>query len=173
MNKVAIFGNTGAGKSTLAIKLADITGLPLHSIDKLQFLPGGEPIPHSTYLANHDEILQAEQWLIDGFGCMESVWKRLAAADTLVYIDLPVWRHYWWVTKRFLSGLFVTPAGWPANSPIFSSTLRSYKTVALCDEKLTPRYRDYVAKVAGEKTVYHLRTVREVKQFVANLEPIS
>ena len=37
----------------------------------------------------------------------------LAAADTLVYVDLPLFRHYRWVTKRLVKGLFVNPEGWP------------------------------------------------------------
>ena len=40
MRKVAVFGNAGAGKSTLARRLAEITGLPLYPIDMIQF-PGG------------------------------------------------------------------------------------------------------------------------------------
>jgi dephospho-CoA kinase len=41
MQKVAVFGNTGGGKSTLSQQLAEITGLPLHILDKIQFQPGG------------------------------------------------------------------------------------------------------------------------------------
>jgi len=37
MKRVAIFGNAGGGKSTLARKLAAITGLPLHVIDKIRY----------------------------------------------------------------------------------------------------------------------------------------
>jgi hypothetical protein len=37
MKRVAIFGNAGGGKSTLARELAAITGLPLHVIDKIRF----------------------------------------------------------------------------------------------------------------------------------------
>jgi len=35
MKRVVIFGNAGGGKSMLARELADITGLPLHVLDKL------------------------------------------------------------------------------------------------------------------------------------------
>jgi hypothetical protein len=50
-------------------------------------------------------------------------------AETLVYIDLPLFTHYRWVTKRLFQGLFVTPEGWPEDSPIWSSTLDSYRVV--------------------------------------------
>ncbi len=37
MKRVAIFGNTGGGKSTLAKRLSEVTGLPLHPLDLIQF----------------------------------------------------------------------------------------------------------------------------------------
>src|SRR5258707_15415766 len=40
MEKVAVFGNAGAGKSTLAKRLAAITGLPLYPLDTMQFRAG-------------------------------------------------------------------------------------------------------------------------------------
>ena len=41
MKRVAIFGNAGGGKSTLALELAAITGLPLYVLDKIKYRPGG------------------------------------------------------------------------------------------------------------------------------------
>ncbi|CCQ57261.1 hypothetical protein CWATWH0003_0469 [Crocosphaera watsonii WH 0003] len=34
MKKVAVFGNTGGGKSTLSRKLSEMTNLPLYVLDK-------------------------------------------------------------------------------------------------------------------------------------------
>jgi hypothetical protein len=54
---------------------------------------------------------------------VEPAWQRFAAADTLVYVDLPLSTHARWVTRRLLKGLFVPPEGWPAGSPIWSSSM--------------------------------------------------
>jgi hypothetical protein len=44
--RVAVFGNAGRGKSTLARELAQITSLPLHSLDRIKYKPGGgEVVP--------------------------------------------------------------------------------------------------------------------------------
>ena len=51
MTRVAIFGNTGAGKSTLARKLAAVTGLPLYPLDLIQWRVGDAPVPHEEYPA--------------------------------------------------------------------------------------------------------------------------
>lgn len=121
MNRVAIFGNAGGGKSTLAKRLADITGLPLYPVDSIKYKPGGDEVPHPEYLEIHGRILQNERWIIDGVGCEASAWARFSAADTLIHVDLSFFRHYAWVTKRLVKGLFINPEGWPAHSPIWEA----------------------------------------------------
>jgi ATP-dependent protease HslVU (ClpYQ) ATPase subunit len=44
MKKVAVFGNAGGGKSALAQRLAELTGLPLYVVDMMQFKPGGAKV---------------------------------------------------------------------------------------------------------------------------------
>ncbi len=78
---------------------------------------GGGKIPYEDYKAAHDQLLQQDQWIIDGYGSLDTVWERPEIADTLVYVDMPILRHYWWMTKRFLKGFLVPPENWPENSP--------------------------------------------------------
>lgn len=166
MKKVAVFGNTGGGKSTLSKRLSEITDLPLYVLDKVQYQPGGTQVPDDEYKRIHKQIIATDQWIIDGFGCLETVWLRLTEADTLVYIDLPLFLHFWWVSKRFITGVFSPPQGWPENSPLLQSSITSYRTLWLCHRHLTPKYRDYVMKVKNNKTVYHLQSIRQISEFL-------
>ena len=125
MKRVAVFGNAGGGKSTLARRLAELTRLPLYSIDMMEFSAGADAVPRDEYLKAHADLLRREEWVIDGFGGAACAWERFAAADTLVYVDLPLLTHYRWVTKRFVRGLLANPEGWPDNSPMWSSTMLS------------------------------------------------
>ena len=75
MKKVAVFGNTGGGKSTLSKRLSEIIGLPLHILDKIKYQAGGAEVPED-YKRVHQQILVTDQWIIDGFGCMETLWLR-------------------------------------------------------------------------------------------------
>ena len=138
MKRVAVFGNAGGGKSTLAKRLADLTGLPLYPLDRIRFRAGGSEVPHEEYLKAHADLLRQDAWIIDGFGSLQSAWEHFSKADTLVYVDLPLVTHAWWVTKRLIQGLFVTPEGWPDNSPMWSSTMNSYRVIWLCHRRLTP-----------------------------------
>ena len=170
MKKVAVFGNAGGGKSTLARRLAALTGLPLHVIDMMQFRAGGAAVPHEAYLAAHAELIGRDEWIIDGFGSVASAWERFALADTLIHVDLPVPTHYWWVTKRLVKGLFASPKGWPEGSPLWASSLSSYRVVWGCHRTLTPRYRALLAEAAGRKRVHHLRSPGEIRVFLQTVE---
>jgi len=170
VNKVAVFGNAGGGKSTLSKRLAKMTGLPMVALDLLKYKPGGGEVPYEDYKAAHDRVLQQDQWIIDGYGSLDTVWERLEVADTLIYLDMPILRHYWWVTKRFVKGFLVPPENWPEHSPLLRGTLSSYYTVWLCHQKLTPKYREYVHKAKEHKRVYHLRSPKQVKEFYQSVE---
>jgi adenylate kinase family enzyme len=166
VNKVAVFGNTGGGKSTLAKKLSGLTQIPLYPLDLIQYRTGGGKVPHHEYLEAHSELLQRDAWIIDGYGCPKSTWERLAAADTLVYVDLSLFRHFLWVTKRFLKSLLVRPEGWPEGSPMVSSTIDSYRVLWLCHRHLTPKYREFVSAARPPKRVYHLKSPAEMERFL-------
>jgi adenylate kinase family enzyme len=173
VKRVAVFGNAGGGKSTLARKLAELTGLPLYVVDFMQFRRGGAAVPHDEFLKAHAEVLQRDAWIIDGYGSVKLAWERFSAADTLVYVDLPFLVHLRWITKRLLKGLFVDPEGWPEGSPVISSSLSSYRVLWLCHRHLTPKYRALVAEVMSSKRVHQLRSAREVRDFLdsVRLEP--
>ncbi|MDM9379881.1 hypothetical protein QUB80_04105 [Chlorogloeopsis sp. ULAP01] len=105
-----------------------------------------------------------------GLVAWETLWQRLNKADTLVFVDLPLYVHGWWVTKRFITGYFKPPEGWPQNSPILRSSLTSYRVLWLCHKYLTPKYREYIKQAQSSKSVYHLRSTKEISQFIELIE---
>ena len=174
MRKVAIFGNAGGGKSRLARRLAEAAGLPFYCIDKVQFREGryqrqeadGGKLPADEYARVHAGILKQDAWVIDGFDTVALTWERLAQADTLVYLDLPLFVHYGWVTKRLAGGLFRTPPGWPKDTPVWTASMQSYRIVWRCHRLLTPRYRQLVADARTSKRVHHLRSAPQIAAFL-------
>ena len=170
MERVAVFGNAGGGKSTLARRLARLTALPLYAVDMLQYPTADAKRPHAEYLQAHAEVLAHDRWIIDGFGCVPSAWERFPRAETLVYVDLPLYLHFWWVTKRLLQSFYRTPEGWPAGSPMWSSTLSSYRVLWPCHRRLTPRYRQLVASARASKRVHHLRSAQDIAAFLQQVD---
>ena len=93
MKKVAVFGKPGGGKSTLSKTLAEVTGLPLFQLDSIEYSEGGIRVAEEVYIQRHREILDNDNWIVDGLGSIASFRERIAAADTLVFIDLPLILH--------------------------------------------------------------------------------
>jgi adenylate kinase family enzyme len=88
MRRVAIIGCGGSGKSTVARELGRRTGLPVVHLDTLFWSPSWQPCPPAEWEAIQRRLVAEKRWIIDGNygGTMD---LRLAAADTVVFLDLP------------------------------------------------------------------------------------
>jgi len=166
MKRVAVFGKPGSGKSTLSKNLASVTKLKLHALDSIEFKKNGERVDRKTYEEEHETLLSSDSWIIDGFGPMGSFNKRLDAADTLIYIDLPYFVSYWLVTKRLLKGLFIKPEGWPEGSSVLKGTIESYKILRLCPKFWNKNFMQNLEKMAESKSLHVIRSVSELNSFV-------
>ena len=90
MQRVLVIGPCGAGKSTLSTALAARLKLPLYHMDQLNWKPGWVVGSVEDLKRKLAEIVATDRWLIDGnYGGTLDV--RLARADTIVYLDFPVW----------------------------------------------------------------------------------
>lgn len=166
MKKVAVFGKPGSGKSTFSKNLALATGIKLHALDSILYKKNGELVDRKTYDETHENILSSEAWIIDGFGPMGSFNRRLEAADTLIYIELPYVVSYWLVTKRLLKGLFVEPEGWPDGSSVIKGTLESYKVLKLCPKFWNNGFMQRLEKISINKSLYLIRSISELNSFI-------
>ena len=108
INRVAIIGNGGGGKTTLARSLAKKYSLPLTHVDSIQYLPCmkiRDPMETTRIL---NQMADEDLWLIDGFGSYEVMQRRFIRADIIIFVDFPLWRHYFWCTKRQIKYEFTT-----------------------------------------------------------------
>ncbi|HEY6816083.1 MAG TPA: topology modulation protein [Croceibacterium sp.] len=90
MQRVLVIGPCGAGKSTAAVELGRLLGLPVHHLDQLHWRAGWIESSREELLDALAPILASERWLIDGNygGTMAA---RIGRADTVVYLDYPTW----------------------------------------------------------------------------------
>jgi|SRR6266700_1953020 adenylate kinase family enzyme len=101
MKRIMIIGAPGAGKSTLARTLHTITKLSVIHLDSLFWKPGWRKTPKAAWIALQQEIVQGEEWIIDGT-YQSTMDIRLEAADTIIFLDIPRPLYFWRVIKRHI-----------------------------------------------------------------------
>ena len=66
MKRVVIIGRGASGKSTLAARLGEITGLPVIELDKVFWRPGLVATPRDQWVVVQEGFVAEEGWIIDG-----------------------------------------------------------------------------------------------------------
>ena len=94
-----VIGSGGAGKSVFSVDLAARIGLPVIHLDREYWGPGWQPMAEDAWEARIRELVAPDRWILDGnFGGTIPI--RLAAADTVVFLDLPRLVCLWSVVRR-------------------------------------------------------------------------
>lgn len=89
MLKIIVIGCPGAGKSTFAQKLKDITNLPLYHLDLLWHKPDKTNISREEFDKELINILKSDKWIIDG-NYSRTLEMRLKECDTVFLLDYPL-----------------------------------------------------------------------------------
>jgi adenylate kinase family enzyme len=160
MTRVAIIGNAGGGKSTLGRRLSALHDLPLYSVDQLQWLPGWVAAPEQEVGARLDQIAATERWIVDGWGPWSSLERRLMASDTIIFIDLPLWAHFWLAAERQVAAA----RGEDRIDHIegcnqLDVTKRLFETIWRVDQDLKPRLERLLDRYKSGRDYRHITSV--------------
>jgi len=163
VKRVMIVGGPGAGKTTVALSLANITGLPVFHIDQIHYQPGWveRPLDEKITMAKANEAKTS--WIIEG-GLSSTYGNRCRRADTMIWLDLPVRTRLARIVKRRMQYSDKTRPDLPEN----------------CPERLAPGFlafilrtrnsgREKIAQAIAEAphlTVHHLRTAKGANTFL-------
>lgn len=167
MQRVLIIGPGGAGKSTLAVQLAALTRLPLVHLDALFWAPGWKASEPATWHAKVERAIAADRWVMDGnYG--GSLDQRLAACDTVIFLDLPRHTCLSRVVQRRLrhrgrSRPDMTPGCPERLSLSFLWWIWRYRA------KRRPRVLQRLAKLRPDQHVLHLQTQKQIDALLARL----
>lgn len=88
MKKIIIIGCPGSGKSTFARALHQKTGLPLYHLDMLYWNADKTTVEKGVFLERLAAVMAGDAWIIDG-NYASTMEQRLAACDTVFFLDLP------------------------------------------------------------------------------------
>ena len=167
MRRIAIIGSGGAGKSTLARTIGEILGLPVIHLDKEYWRPGWIETPEQDWKVKVEELISGDEWVMDGNfgGTMEF---RLAAAETVVFLDLPrgvcvrrvlkrLWTYYGRTRPDMSKG---------CNEKF---DLEFFAWVWNFQKKKKPGIEARLARLDKSKNIIRLSSTRDIDTFVESL----
>ena len=167
MRRIVVIGPLGAGKSTLALKISRLLGIPVHHLDWLYLGDSWTPTPPAEWQALLDRIVAGESWIIDG-NFTSSLPQRFAAADIVIYLDISPLTSTIRATRRRILHRWRPAPGVPGGSrPMFDAQLFRWIWT------FPKRNRLYLLEqlrqpAVAEKTII-LRTPRDVRRFLRSL----
>jgi adenylate kinase family enzyme len=101
--QINVKGTSGSGKTTFSRELAERLDLPYVELDALHHGPNWSEPTDEEFRARVREAMVPEGWVIDGNYETKLGETVLAEADTIVWLDLPLWlklRRVWKRTKH-------------------------------------------------------------------------
>ncbi|MEJ7810760.1 MAG: DNA topology modulation protein [Gemmatimonadaceae bacterium] len=171
MRRVMIIGSGGAGKSTLAARMGARTGLPVVHLDAEHWKPGWVETPEAEWARVVDALVARDSWVIDGNygGTLD---QRFAAADTVIFLDMPRAACLWGVIKRRVRFRGRTRPDVGRGCPErltweFIRWIWTYRATR------RPGILKRLESLAREKRVVRLTTRAEVEAFVTELAPAT
>jgi adenylate kinase family enzyme len=163
VDRIAVIGCGGSGKSHLARELGALLFItPVH-LDGLYYDRDWEPLDQRRFAALQRHLVRAPRWIIDG-NYASTLPIRLEAADTVVFLDLPAWACLWGIAQRRLrhgGGQHDAIGVYDRITWNFIGYIVSYR------RQMAPRVRQLVVSHAAHVQVVVLRNRRAVRRYLA------
>ena len=167
MNRILVIGSGGAGKSRFARELGNVLELPVVHLDAHYWRPGWVETPRDEWQAKVAELTAQPKWVMDGNygGTMDA---RLAASDTVVFLDLPRRVNLWRVLKRRIQFAGrdrpdIAPGCPERFNREFFSWMWNYPS------RQRPKILAKIRALGPDQSAVVLRSPREVRTFLESL----
>jgi adenylate kinase family enzyme len=162
-----LLGAGGAGKSTLAVELGGILGLPIIHLDRHYWRPGWQEPPRHDWDRTVTELSAGDAWIMDG-NYSRTLHLRLPRAEAAVLLDVPTLQCLWGVVRRgvFRNGR-VRP-DLPAECDEHAPDLQFLRYVATYRHRSRPRVLEML-RASPHVRLFHLRSRRHARAFLDEL----
>ncbi|WP_070121355.1 topology modulation protein [Bacillus marinisedimentorum] len=172
MERIMVVGiSAGAGKSTFARQLGGALGLKVVHLDTLYWKPGWVEAPTEEFREAQRQAVQGKNWIIEG-NYTDSIDIRMERADTIIYLELPLYVCLYRVVKRRIMNAGKTRLDMTAgcNEKLDWDFLKFIlSTYYPRKKKMQKRFADF--KGRGEnKNVIELNSKQKIRTFLAELE---
>jgi adenylate kinase family enzyme len=180
MKKIAIIGPKGSGKTTLAHHLCSIVNVEIIHADAILGQSGESGTTESQGRKRLESYLQQPAWIIEGDGDPTNpdfiYERRFAAADTIIWLDLPQNVCVWRLLKRVFQpeGIFrkFAVSHYPRNIQKYGFLQGLVRTWNYMKQERS-LVREKIDECCGDKRVFILRSPSEVKDFLDVIQRVN
>jgi len=168
MNKIIVIGSSGAGKTYFSQRLSELLEVDLIHIDRVYWKPGWTEPAKDEWRETLSGILRRDSWIIDG-NYTATLEMRLAACDTAIFLDIRRTLCTWRVIRR-------TFRYWRRRRPDMAEGCAEWLDLKFLlfvwnyPNRTRPRIMSMLHSAKPSTRVVHLRSPRDVRQFIAHLE---
>lgn len=162
MQKVAIVGCGGSGKSHLARQLGAVLSAPVTHLDAVYFDDEWNALPMEKFAATQRDLVARPRWVIDGnYNSTLSI--RLEACDTVVFMDVSTPAALWGIFSRQIRHC----AGQKGDGVHNRITWNVIKYVATYRRRMRPRVMAKINEhTAGQADVILLSSRRRTRRWL-------
>lgn len=138
--RLLLHGVTGSGKTTLARRLSELTGLPWTEADAVNWLPGWQQRPLPEQRAMIEAVCAEDGWILDS---AYSTWLDVVLPRTqlILALDYPRWRSLTRLVRR-------TVARNLDHRPVCGNNTESWRLTFSRESILLWHFRSFAAKRA-------------------------
>jgi len=168
VERIAIVGCGGSGKSRLARRLAARLDLPVTHLDAVYYDAEWNGLPQEEFAAIQQELIAANaRWIIEG-NYAATLAVRLAAADTVILLDLP--------TRTCLRGVLQRRirhrgAQQPATGIYNRINVGFVRYIWGYRRSMLPRVQQLITEHSDGAEIVILRSRRAIRGFLAEHTP--
>lgn len=180
--RIAVVGNTGCGKTTLAKRLATRLDVPYVCNDEQIWGPNWTPVPHAQRVENFKRTLEGDRWTFDG-----NVQNRsdrpddqylLSRIDMIIWLDLPRIVAHWQLLRRTIWRAWSQEPLWHDNRESWRINFASRDSILLWGLCMHRRYRRIYRHLFNDPAVAHIAKIRlrsraEIERLMQWLPPAS
>lgn len=168
IKKIAIVGNAGSGKSSLALKLHNLLGLPLYHLDQYFWKSGWVEPERAEFEKIHNELVdQKAGWIIEGMA-IRFFEYRIQKADCIIFLDMPTYKCFYRVFKRMLmhygKEYFASAKGCPECLPSW----KFLKFILNFNRERRPVIIELLEKYKDKKKIFMVKNDAELKELIKN-----
>lgn len=136
--RILIYGVTGSGKTTLAAKLSEKTGIPWHSVDDMTWDANWTLLPSEVQEAKIRKICEKDSWILDtAYGAW--IEAPLERAEVVIALDYPRWLSLGRLVRRTYRRIV-------DRSPVCNGNRETLRTALSHDSIVLWHFRSFASK---------------------------